>query len=334
MQMFLLASLCLGIAYGQSIMTVRTTHTEVEVHAGGTVDLPCSYQIPNDTQPPVISWLKGPSPDRGVKVFKGNYNWQGEGLPIDPSDSYMESFGDFRGRATVANLAVPTLRLTHVHPQDAGRYWCQVAQWSIRTSFGLDAKSVVLRVTGHAPSNNVHVSTPEVFQVDEGNDVTMTCPCTDCASANVTWYTGPTFFENYETGTYHPLANRNQFSATWFHSEIAGRASFSGARNLVIRAAKITDAGRVWCEVATGQSEFDHDRSSSILKIKLDPFTCDGKPTGLYADPTTCDYYYQCIPGYPPLHRPCGYPGMVFNEAMQYCDWDINVPPPCGSNVA
>nr|1XT5_A Chain A, variable region-containing chitin-binding protein 3 [Branchiostoma floridae] len=134
---------------GQSIMTVRTTHTEVEVHAGGTVELPCSYQLANDTQPPVISWLKGASPDRSTKVFKGNYNWQGEGLGFVESDSYKESFGDFLGRASVANLAAPTLRLTHVHPQDGGRYWCQVAQWSIRTEFGLDAKSVVLKVTGH-----------------------------------------------------------------------------------------------------------------------------------------------------------------------------------------
>nr|DAA06369.1 TPA_inf: variable region-containing chitin-binding protein 3 [Branchiostoma floridae] len=272
-------------------MTVRTTYTKVEVHAGGT----------------------------------GNYNWQGEGLGFVESDSYKESFGDFRGRASVANLAAPTLRLTHVHPQDGGRYWCPVAQWSIRTDI------TPSNPPGHTPSNNVHVSTAEVVQVDEGNDITMTCPCTDCANANVTWYTGPTFFENYETGTYQPLANKNQFGITWFSSEIAGRASFSGARNLVLRAAKITDAGRVWCELATGQGELDADRSSTILKVQLEPFTCDGKPTGLYADPTACDYYYQCIPGYPPLHRPCGYAGMVFNEEMQYCDWDFNVQSPCGS---
>ncbi|XP_064085061.1 probable chitinase 10 [Macrobrachium nipponense] len=53
---------------------------------------------------------------------------------------------------------------------------------------------------------------------------------------------------------------------------------------------------------------------------------------GLWADPCSCEKYYQCYPG-GVVHQSCP-EGTLWNQALQYCDWSYNVvcnvvgPPP------
>ena len=46
--------------------------------------------------------------------------------------------------------------------------------------------------------------------------------------------------------------------------------------------------------------------------------------TVLYRHPANCHQYLQCSNGYEYIMS-CN-DGLVFNEPMQYCDWDYNVP--------
>ena len=46
--------------------------------------------------------------------------------------------------------------------------------------------------------------------------------------------------------------------------------------------------------------------------------------TVLYRHPANCHQYLQCSNGYEYI-MDCN-EGLVFNEQMQYCDWDYNVP--------
>nr|AZQ25750.1 Chitinase-3 [Haliotis discus discus] len=51
---------------------------------------------------------------------------------------------------------------------------------------------------------------------------------------------------------------------------------------------------------------------------------CQGRPDGLYADPTSFHRYIQCSSGVTYI-RPCGQ-GTVFNPLTKVCDWPHNVP--------
>ncbi|XP_046361457.1 uncharacterized protein LOC124138700 [Haliotis rufescens] len=60
---------------------------------------------------------------------------------------------------------------------------------------------------------------------------------------------------------------------------------------------------------------------------------CHTKADQKYADTKEgCKTYYTCLGGVFFGHNYC--PGvLVFNEKYQYCDWDYNVEPPCGTHV-
>ncbi|KAJ8312722.1 hypothetical protein KUTeg_010095 [Tegillarca granosa] len=58
---------------------------------------------------------------------------------------------------------------------------------------------------------------------------------------------------------------------------------------------------------------------------------CTSKPNRKYADhQTSCTSYYTCQNGIYYGHNYCN-PGLVFDEAMQICNWPVNVPAPCGT---
>ncbi|XP_060074366.1 uncharacterized protein LOC132554085 [Ylistrum balloti] len=57
---------------------------------------------------------------------------------------------------------------------------------------------------------------------------------------------------------------------------------------------------------------------------------CSGMADKRYADlETHCKSYYTCANGYFLGHNFCN-PGLVYDEAMQLCNWPVNVVAPCG----
>ncbi|UYV74525.1 Cpap3-d2 [Cordylochernes scorpioides] len=51
---------------------------------------------------------------------------------------------------------------------------------------------------------------------------------------------------------------------------------------------------------------------------------CRGIPNGRLAIANSCVRYWQCLGGYPQLHRCAS--GLAFNPESLHCDWDTNVP--------
>eukprot|EP00058_Branchiostoma_floridae_P004283 XP_002589771.1 hypothetical protein BRAFLDRAFT_125880 [Branchiostoma floridae] len=62
-----------------------------------------------------------------------------------------------------------------------------------------------------------------------------------------------------------------------------------------------------------------------------EPFTCDDKAPGLYADLLNCSMYWECVVGHPAYNRPCAPDGLVFNTLLGVCDWPYNVVGTCGT---
>jgi hypothetical protein len=63
---------------------------------------------------------------------------------------------------------------------------------------------------------------------------------------------------------------------------------------------------------------------------------CNGKPDGRYPILAwNCTYYYTCQDnlffGSNPCNNPPDTGDLVFDEAMQLCNWRWDVPPPCGT---
>ncbi|XP_065571764.1 chondroitin proteoglycan 2-like isoform X2 [Artemia franciscana] len=57
-------------------------------------------------------------------------------------------------------------------------------------------------------------------------------------------------------------------------------------------------------------------------------FACP-EPDGYFPDPDACDAFYICEAGIASRQQ-CP-PGLVFNVDLETCDYDFNVPPPCGT---
>ncbi|XP_035682781.1 uncharacterized protein LOC118420175, partial [Branchiostoma floridae] len=223
------------------------------------------------------------------------------------------------------------------HQEYFARYWCTVAEWGVRTEFGVDAKSVLLTETGHSMVHPIYISVSGEKEVEEGGDVEMTCQCQGCFYPTFEWFKGPAFAgsEWATTGNYTHIASKEYFGIMGFVDlEIEdgfGQFSVTPSNSLRLTGAQVTDAGRYWCKVTSGGIA---DIKATVLKVKVPEFTCAGKADGYYPDPEDCAMYYQCLYGFPqPFHRPCGYAGMVFNPEHLYCDWAFNVGPPCGSRA-
>ncbi|KAI8485849.1 hypothetical protein Bbelb_364010 [Branchiostoma belcheri] len=62
-----------------------------------------------------------------------------------------------------------------------------------------------------------------------------------------------------------------------------------------------------------------------------EPFTCEDRAPGLYADLLNCSMYWECVVGHPAYNRPCAPDGLVFNSLLGVCDWPYNVVGTCGT---
>merc|ERR1711944_389924 len=58
---------------------------------------------------------------------------------------------------------------------------------------------------------------------------------------------------------------------------------------------------------------------------------CSKQADGKYAA-DECRSYYSCMNGVYLGHNPCP-GGLKFNEKLQICDWEHNLPPPCGTKT-
>ncbi|XP_061162687.1 chondroitin proteoglycan 2-like [Saccostrea echinata] len=59
---------------------------------------------------------------------------------------------------------------------------------------------------------------------------------------------------------------------------------------------------------------------------------CDGRDDGRYPDvDRKCQYYFTCFAGKFMGHNPCP-ASLVFNYALQTCDYITDMGPPCGVN--
>merc|ERR1712227_94597 len=58
---------------------------------------------------------------------------------------------------------------------------------------------------------------------------------------------------------------------------------------------------------------------------------CSKQKDGKYAA-DECKAYYTCQNGVYLGHNPCP-GGLKFNEKLQICDWEFNLPPPCGTKT-
>ena len=59
---------------------------------------------------------------------------------------------------------------------------------------------------------------------------------------------------------------------------------------------------------------------------------CEGRDDGRYPDiDRNCRYYFTCYAGKFMGHNPCP-AGLVFNYALQTCDYITDIGPPCGIN--
>ncbi|XP_035682074.1 coxsackievirus and adenovirus receptor homolog [Branchiostoma floridae] len=332
---FVLGLVLLAVgAHAMTIVTVSTPEPKVEASVGGSAELKCEFDIqPNSTQPPTIAWFKGNDDFRGAeRIYTGHKVWGNE------TQRREDSFGDYIGRVEVADLDKPAIKISGIKSTDFARYWCTVAEWGVRTEFGVDAKSVLLTETGHSEAS-IDISVSGEKDVDEGGDVEMTCRCHGCTSAAIfDWFKGPAFAgsEWVTTGNYTHIAAKVDVGVLGFPNPIEiddgfGQFSVTPSNSLRLTGAQVADAGRYWCKVTSGGSV---DIKATVLKVKVPEFTCAGKADGHYPDPEDCAMYYQCLYGFPqPFHRPCGYAGMVFNPEHLYCDWAFNVGPPCGSKA-
>jgi len=60
------------------------------------------------------------------------------------------------------------------------------------------------------------------------------------------------------------------------------------------------------------------------LPLDADPFTCEGKAPGYYADVNTnCEEYKICVAGHPVYTQRCGR-GTIFNQRFLVCDHPFN----------
>ncbi|XP_078700242.1 chondroitin proteoglycan 2-like isoform X2 [Branchiostoma floridae x Branchiostoma belcheri] len=64
-----------------------------------------------------------------------------------------------------------------------------------------------------------------------------------------------------------------------------------------------------------------------------EPFTCEDRAPGLYADLLNCSMYWECVVGHPAYNRPCAPDGLVFNSLLGVCDWPYNVVGTCGTKA-
>nr|DAA06360.1 TPA_inf: variable region-containing chitin-binding protein 1 [Branchiostoma floridae] len=320
-------------AHAMTIVTVSTPEPKVEASVGGSAELKCEFDIqPNSTQPPTVAWFKGNDDFRGAeRIYTGHKVWGNE------TQRREDSFGDYIGRVEVADLDKPAIKISGIKSTDFARYWCTVAEWGVRTEFGVDAKSVLLTETGHSEAS-IDISVSGEKDVEEGGDVEMTCRCHGCTSAAIfDWF--KVAFAGSEwvtTGNYTHIAAKVDVGVLGFPNPIEiddgfDQFSVTPSNSLRLTGAQVADAGRYWCKVTSDGSV---DIKATVLKVKVPEFTCAGKADGYYPDPEDCAMYYQCLYGFPqPFHRPCGYAGMVFNPEHLYCDWAFNVGPPCGSKA-
>ncbi|XP_078600911.1 peroxidasin homolog isoform X3 [Branchiostoma floridae x Branchiostoma japonicum] len=320
-------------AHAMTIVTVSTPEPKVEASVGGSAELKCEFDIqPNSTQPPTIAWFKGNDDFRGAeRIYTGHKVWGNE------TERREDSFGDYIGRVEVADLDKPAIKISGIRSTDFARYWCTVAEWGVRTEFGVDAKSVLLTETGNSLVHPIDISVSGEKEVDEGADVEMTCQCQGCFYPTFDWFKGPAFAgsEWVTTGNYTHIASKEYLGIMGFvdleMEDGFDQFSVTPSNSLRLTGAQVADAGRYWCKVTNGGIA---DIKATVLKVKVPEFTCAGKADGYYPDPEDCAMYYQCLYGFPqPFHRPCGYAGMVFNPEHLYCDWAFNVGPPCGSRA-
>ncbi|XP_004226095.4 uncharacterized protein LOC101243284 [Ciona intestinalis] len=333
----LLLLLFVGAAYGTIVTTVTVNSYATYASSGNAVTLPCSYTMePNEDQPPIIYWIKGVSVDdpNAEVIFKGFRYWN------ETLGEYRQFFGDYYGRASVTDLKEPSIQLNYVTPQDEGRYWCMVAEWSGRQQEGTDADGLALMVDGQK-DYATSFKTDASVTVSVGDSATLTC-AGDTTFDTVTWYEGPFHLPDSENFTYTEIGTYSKIGTFDLNSQqVEMEAGFTEMYidlflSLHIPTTDMENAGRYWCEVSLSTAsnvELETDRSSVLLVVQSPPFDCAGKAPGLYPDPDDCSMYYECVAGNPlTYHRSCGYDGLVFDAANNYCDWAANVAPPCGTS--
>nr|ADO85877.1 VCBPB15 [Ciona intestinalis] len=317
------------------VTTVTVNSYARTVASGSHTTLPCSFTMSDQSQPPIIYWIKGISvddPDAEV-IFKGFKYWN------ETLGENRQFFGDYEGRATVADLEQPSIQISDLTANDEGRYWCMVAEWSGRQQEGTDADSMALMIDG-SKSYAISYQTGASVTVNVGYSTMIECSYNGGVNV-VTWYEGPFHlpdsenFTHTEIGTYTKVGTRYLSTPTVVMETGFNNMGIDHYDSLYISGATKDNSGRYWCEVSRSSAanqELQTDRSSTLLSVNSPPFECEGNAPGLYPDPDDCSMYYECVSGNPiTYHRSCGYDGLVFDETNDYCDWAANVAPPCGT---
>ncbi|XP_019625263.1 PREDICTED: uncharacterized protein LOC109470675 [Branchiostoma belcheri] len=298
------------------------------------VEFKCEYTItPAPATPPTITWLSGAfaDPDR-VVIYR--LSSSGE-VYVHPS---------FAGHASIESRTSPTLILTDY--MGSGRFWCRVTNEEQPDEFGTDEESLLfwyLRDLFEAPKRLSFVNLDKTpVRVGAGETARLVCEGTYYHGSSIKWLKGPSCSQDGRCDVYETVVNKTY---TWVldpdpgtlivSPKYEGRASldrdYAGVYTptLIITDIRPSDAGRYWCAPDhalhyTDLGNLNRDAQSVVVIYDDDQPSCDGKPDGMYQDPSDCSRYYTCSAGVLHGPTPC-LSGLVFNQALQVCDWPYNV---------